>query len=1743
MEALLRGFQRQAPRFEKIKMENLTRLQGAASSDLSPPVRRKAEVNSDLSPSVRRKAKANSDPSSPVRRKAGVRTVRDNAVQPKCQMSKDKCHRSEDKYYWSKDKYHRLEDKCQRLEDRCHRSGDNCHRSEDKYHRSEDKCHRLEDKCHRSEDKWYRSEDSVTTSTCQTSDADMDTDDSDLEFEKIGDEVMDQHGQALRVVDIAEQLQARFAYLTGGKGRNGAPIITLPEYPRFQEIQDQDFLSVMTYLTSIPSAEEAELGYVIVVDRRQDRWAAVKATLIRIAGFFPKHIQVVLVLRPTGFFQRTFSDIGFKFVREDFRLKVPMVMLNSVSELHEHLDRSQLTEELGGFIRYEHHDWIEQRSAIEKFASNTHDIAKTLQTLGTELAETELPNDIATTEALLEQQRKQKEEIKDDLAEAQRHGETLLSIIRRPSSDTVTADLCPSTATNVGTIERLIIQLEETDKAFDEFWSSHELKLSQCLQLRHFETEFRELKGTMDALQEQLCETQETGDSVARVDALLKEARQLDNKAKVGMDKVRRLVARGDELISENHYAVDSIRPKCREMQLVCEDFTLAMEKRIDLLNRSHDLQQRLEKANRWCTQGVDLLASQPIDKCQTQEGAESALKECQDFLKTYDDLRLHDPKEFHVKFEEMLTAESKASIQLVLQRIEDVQEMFEKRKVSLQKLAVKQQRPVQPVGPQPSPTHKPRGGQGARPGDDPAAKRISSASTSSDGEVTKRRPPRKSRHAPKVMKVKKMQSQRSVQWIQVMAEDSVEDRVSQTSTDSSEPEGTLENLATKRRHVMNELLDTEQIYVSELYDILEGYYKQFDNPELAHLIPPILHGKRSVLFGNLDEIYNFHNEVFLVLLESHRDRPALVGRCFVERQEDLQMYSKYCQNKTRSEALRRDCGDNAFFKECQLRLGHKLPLEAYLLKPVQRITKYQLLLKEMLKYTQDQEGRQDIDDALATMLEVLKNVNDIMHQIAITGFDGDLSQQGKLLMQGSFSVWGSSKDSKVKALRIRPMQRHIFLYEKLLLFCKKREDIKEGERACYSYKNCIQMSAVGITENVKGDARKFEVWLHGRAEVYTIQAPTAETKSIWLKEIRRVLLSQFDACKGGTGASPAATHKQQHQQQQQQQQYQHPQFDGHKGRVTSNPAGVMSDATFNPEGVTPGTTFNPAGVTPDMTFNPAVHVTPPESEGVTQRQSSDLSDMQRIQDTQRPNLSPNTVHKLMKQNQWGYQPEKSPSPKDHNDNGIPSSSSNGDSGVATTSVEDEDSDDIGWSSDEFSNSEDETDTRLYGTETPELLGQYVALADYNAVENGEISMSEGEIVDMLKMGEEGWCYVCISNTNIEGWAPASYLESVAPSHDALGVDIGSQGTSDVDMQLPEAPRLDRQIPEDPKLDMQTPEDHRLDTQSPKDHSLDTQTPKDHSLDMQTPEDNRMDRQTPEEPRRRAPSLVDVDSLLKMLEEGEQKRQQKEQHISEVFQLNRWQPKQQLLLDPPQTLQDPPQLLLDPPQLQLNPPPLLQGEEPTTTEMAALNETFFTVDSATHGSSPPTDRPPNTADEPSPAADRPPTPIPMDMREVESTVISTMRQDAQVLAGAFPPVHDNHGYHDNGYHGTHLRSLAPELLEACEEISSLNAEGPNLEGIQEQSVSQLSPIARPPSPHPIPKELPDETFFCEPGGTSVGDLIREMREEVNRLRLLDGDAEETRGPDQTGASGRESHQALDDGGDEIQHRLTEEETN
>lgn len=58
-------------------------------------------------------------------------------------------------------------------------------------------------------------------------------------------------------------------------------------------------------------------------------------------------------------------------------------------------------------------------------------------------------------------------------------------------------------------------------------------------------------------------------------------------------------------------------------------------------------------------------------------------------------------------------------------------------------------------------------------------------------------------------------------------------------------------------------------------------------------------------------------------------------------------------------------------------------------------------------------------------------------------------------------------------------------------------------------------MSQIGLTESVRGDPRRFEIWLQGRSEVHTIQAATVESKNKWVSEIKRVLLNQLEELKG----------------------------------------------------------------------------------------------------------------------------------------------------------------------------------------------------------------------------------------------------------------------------------------------------------------------------------------------------------------------------------------------------------------------------------------------------------------------------------------------------------------------------------------------------------------------------------------------------------------------------------------------------
>lgn len=62
--------------------------------------------------------------------------------------------------------------------------------------------------------------------------------------------------------------------------------------------------------------------------------------------------------------------------------------------------------------------------------------------------------------------------------------------------------------------------------------------------------------------------------------------------------------------------------------------------------------------------------------------------------------------------------------------------------------------------------------------------------------------------------------------------------------------------------------------------------------------------GKHKIIFGNIEAIYEFHRDYFLVELERCLEQPQRLGPLFKRYERRLNMYVVYCQNKPRSEAI-----------------------------------------------------------------------------------------------------------------------------------------------------------------------------------------------------------------------------------------------------------------------------------------------------------------------------------------------------------------------------------------------------------------------------------------------------------------------------------------------------------------------------------------------------------------------------------------------------------------------------------------------------------------------------------------------------------------------------------------------------------------------------------------------------------------------------------------------------------------------
>ncbi|KAM9695007.1 LOW QUALITY PROTEIN: pleckstrin homology domain-containing family G member 4B [Trichechus inunguis] len=299
--------------------------------------------------------------------------------------------------------------------------------------------------------------------------------------------------------------------------------------------------------------------------------------------------------------------------------------------------------------------------------------------------------------------------------------------------------------------------------------------------------------------------------------------------------------------------------------------------------------------------------------------------------------------------------------------------------------------------------------------------------------------------------------------------------------------------------HIMAEMVSTEREYVRSLGYVIDNYFPEMERMDL----PQDLRGKRGTIFGNLEKLHDFHCRHFLRELERCRHCPLAVGCSFLKHEEQFSMYALYSKNKPRSDALLSSHG-NAFFKAKQQALGDKMDLASYLLKPVQRMSKYALLLKDLVKEaghspTQEQELGQ-LRAAEDMVRFQLRHGNDLLAMDAVRGCDVNLKEQGPLRCQDEFVVCCGR----------RKYLRQVFLFEDLILFSKTKK--MDGGYDIYVYKQSFKTAEIGMTENVGDSGLRFEIWFRRRRrsqDTYILQASSVEVKSAWTSIIGRILWRQ----------------------------------------------------------------------------------------------------------------------------------------------------------------------------------------------------------------------------------------------------------------------------------------------------------------------------------------------------------------------------------------------------------------------------------------------------------------------------------------------------------------------------------------------------------------------------------------------------------------------------------------------------------
>ena len=197
---------------------------------------------------------------------------------------------------------------------------------------------------------------------------------------------------------------------------------------------------------------------------------------------------------------------------------------------------------------------------------------------------------------------------------------------------------------------------------------------------------------------------------------------------------------------------------------------------------------------------------------------------------------------------------------------------------------------------------------------------------------------------------------------------------------------------------IIAEVIETEKAYVDDLDTMLRVYVRP------ARKLQILTAEQKSEIFSNVEDLSKCNAALLEQLQAPGDDAVATLARAFIAVAPFFKLYSTYCGNYQRALSTVAACrasgsGLSEVLASCSKNKDARgLSLESFLIKPVQRLTKYPLFFNDLLKQVPaDAAARADLEKAAALVRDVSQAVDRSMapEQFKLLGLLGQLEPLG----------------------------------------------------------------------------------------------------------------------------------------------------------------------------------------------------------------------------------------------------------------------------------------------------------------------------------------------------------------------------------------------------------------------------------------------------------------------------------------------------------------------------------------------------------------------------------------------------------------------------------------------------------------------------------------------------------------------------------------------------------------------------